>query len=203
MITANETSANTLQASALRLANSLHAGSVYRREELAKISTSIDRHLKELVKNGFLKKIYQGLYYAPRISNYGVVPPDDKKLVEAFLRDDDFLIFSPSAYNATGVGATQLYNQTWVYNHKRHGVFKLGNRMFDFRVKQRFPKKLTPDFLFIDLLNNVDELVEDRQQVLLSAQRKAALYDHSQLLDAVKEYGSVATKKRVLSWINA
>lgn len=52
----------------------------------------------------------------------------------------------------------QLYNKTLVYNHKRHGVFQLGNWWFDFRMKSRFPKKLTPAFLYVDLLNNLDEL---------------------------------------------
>ena len=29
-------------------------------------------------------------------------------------------------------------------------------------MKSRFPKKLTPEFLYVDLLNNLDELAEDR-----------------------------------------
>ena len=39
----------------------------------------------------------------------------------AFLRDKDFLVFSPSAYNTLGLGTTQLYNRTLVYNHKPTG----------------------------------------------------------------------------------
>ena len=54
--------------------------------------------------------------------------PADDVVIEGFLRDKDFLVFSPSAYNTIGLGTTQLYNRTVVYNHKRHGVFKLGNR---------------------------------------------------------------------------
>ena len=80
-------------------------------------------------------------------------------------RDKEFLVFSPSSYNAVGLGTTQLYNRTLVYNHKRHGVFRLGNRQFDFRVKPRFPKKLSREFLYVDLLNNLEELAEDRAHV--------------------------------------
>ncbi len=69
------------------LASALRAGRVYRREELAQVSNSVDRHLRELVVGGQLKKLAQGLYYAPRQSTFGVVPPDDRKLVDAFLRD--------------------------------------------------------------------------------------------------------------------
>jgi hypothetical protein len=53
-----------------------------------------------------------------------------------------------------------------VYNHKRHGLHKLGNREFDFRIKSHFPKKATEDFLLVDLVNNLDRLAEDQDGVL-------------------------------------
>ncbi len=184
------------------LAHALRAGQVYRREDLARVSNAVDRHLRELVAGGQLNKLAQGLYYAPRQSTFGAVPPDDRVLVQAFLRDKNFLIFSPSVYNTVGLGTTQLYNRTLVYNHKRHRVFALGNRKFDCRVKLRFPKKLTPEFLFVDLLNNLDELAEDKSQLLAEAEKKAMEFDRPQLLRALTSYGSVATRKRVEGWLH-
>ena len=105
----------------------LHAGKVYRREDLALVSNAVDRHLRELVSGGALKRLAQGLYYAPKKSAFGVLPPDDQELVATFLRDKDFLVFSPSSYNTLGLGTSQLYNKTLVYNHKRHGLFSFGN----------------------------------------------------------------------------
>ncbi len=183
------------------LASALCAGRVYRREDLAQNSNAVDRHLRELVADGALKKLAPGIYYAPRLSTYGEVPPDDHELVAAFLRDKDFLIFSPSAYNSLGLGTTQLYNRTLVYNHKRHGVFALGNRQFDCRVKPRFPKKLTPEFLFVDMLNNFDELAEDKLHVFEEARRRVQEFDRPCLLRALTSYGSMATKKRVTGWL--
>src|ERR1035437_63967 len=151
---------------AAQLASQLRAGRVYRREDLAQMSNAVDRHMRELVADGRLKKLAQGLYYAPRQSSFGALPPEDAELVSSFLRDKSFLVFSPSAYNAVGLGTTQLYNRTLVYNHKRHGVFKFGNRQFDFRMKPHFPRKLTSEFLFVDLLNNLDSLAEDRDKGL-------------------------------------
>jgi hypothetical protein len=145
-----------LRSATAYLANELQAGRVYRREDLARLSKAVDRHLQELVSAGTLKKLAQGLYYAPKQSSFGPLPPTDEQVVRGFLRDNEFLVFSPSSYNTVGLGTTQLYNSTLVYNHKRHGVFKLGNRQFHFRVKPRFPKKLTPEFLYVDLLNNLD-----------------------------------------------
>ena len=191
-----------LRSATAYLANELQAGRVYRREDLARLSKAVDRHLKELVSTGTLKKLAQGLYYAPKQSSFGPLPPTDEQVVRGFLRDNEFLVFSPSSYNTLGLGTTQLYNSTLVYNHKRHGVFKLGNRQFHFRVKPRFPKKLTPEFLYIDLLNNLDELAEDRDVVLSQARAKLMFFNQSVLLKALGSYGSMATRKLVREWLN-
>jgi hypothetical protein len=188
---------------AAHLAGELQAGRVYRREDLARLSTAVDRHLRELVATGKLKKLAQGLYHVPKSSGFGALPPVDEQVVGGFLRDKDFLVFSPSAYNAVGLGTTQLYNRTLVYNHKRHGVFRLGSRQFDFRVKPRFPKKLTPEFLYVDLLNNLDELAEEREAVLRQARGKLPSFDSTRLRRAVDSFGNVATRKRLREWLDA
>ena len=185
-----------------RLADGLRAGHVYRREDLARLSTAVDRHLRELVSVGKLQKLAQGLYHVPKQSNFGLLPPADDDVVRGFLRDNNFLVFSPSSYNTVGLGTTQLYNQTLVYNHKRHGVFRLGNRQFDFRVKPRFPKKLSLEFLFVDLLNNLEELAEDRDVVLSQARNKLPSFDLARLQTAVNSYGNMATRKRFREWID-
>lgn len=98
----------------------------------------------------------QGLYYYPSKASFGEVPPEDEKLVTAFLKSEDFLLTSPNLYNSLSVGTTQLYNTCVVYNHKRHGRFELGGKVFDFRLKHKFPKELSEDFLLVDLLNNLN-----------------------------------------------
>ena len=181
-----------------QVARTLRAGKVYRREDLAKVSNAVDRHLRELVTEGALQRLAQGLYYSPKKSVFGLLPPADQELIAVFLRDKNFLVFPPSIYNTLGLGMTQLYNKTLVYNHKRHGLFSFGSREFDFRVKQRFPKKLTPEFLLVDAINNLDELAEDKNRVLQLVERKLSGFDQVKLKRAVSDYGSVATKKLLL-----
>jgi hypothetical protein len=192
----------SLRSATAHLADGLKAGHVYRREDLARLSNAVDRHLRELVSMGKLQKLAQGLYHAPKQSNFGPLPPTDDQVVKGFLRDKEFLVFSPSSYNAVGLGTTQLYNRTLVYNHKRHGIFRLGNRQYDFRVKPRFPKKLTREFLFVDLLNNLEELAEDRDLVLSQARSKLPTFDRGRLEDAAESYGNMATRKRFREWID-
>ena len=116
-------------------------------------------------------------------------------LVESFLKDHRFLLTTPNVYNSLGVGTTQLYNERTVYNHKRHGEFKLGNKTFQFKIKPHFPKKLTPEFLLVDLVNNLESLAEDRNVVLKKVADKVEMMDKKKLKHSVVEYGSVKAKK--------
>jgi hypothetical protein len=181
----------------------LKKGQVYRREDFLSSSNAVDRHLKALVNAGDLDKLAQGLYYSPKFSAFGRVPPKDEDLVEAFLKDENFLLLSPNSYNSLGLGTTQLYNKTLVYNHKRHGVFKLGNRSFEFRLKPRFPKKVDKEFLLVDLLNNLDSLAENKDEVLASAEKQLYKFETAKLQKTVSAYGAVRTKKQVSSWLCA
>jgi hypothetical protein len=178
-----------------QLKKHLKPGHAYRRADLARWSTSVDRHLKELVESGTLKKLSGGLYAYPKETAFGPAPASDKDVVAAFLKGDRFLLTSLNAYNSLGVGTTQLYDKTVVYNHKRHGDFQLGGRKFAFRVKPRFPKSLTKEFLLVDLVNNLDQLAEAKDEVLKRAMEKAASSDDPQLRRAVRDYGNERTKK--------
>jgi hypothetical protein len=185
------------------LVKHLRAGKVYRREDLVPFSTSIDRELQQLVATGRLTKAAQGLYYAPRKSVFGDAPPTEDAMLTAFLKDKNYLSFNPSVYNSLRLGTTQLYNKAIVYNHKRHGVFKLDHRNYDFRLKHRFPKpsQVTTEYLLVDMLNNLSELAEDEEMVLERAQKKLNQFDAKKLSKALADFGSVATKKLVNGWL--
>ncbi len=180
----------------------LKEGRVYRRAELALWSAAVDRHIAQLLKEGFLEKQSAGLYYVPKQSVFGTVPPDEEALVRSFLKDDDFLVTSPNAYNSLGVGTTQLYNKRVVYNHKRHGQFKIGGRTFFFHSRHRFPKTLSKEFLLVDLVNNIKSLAEDADMVLKNVVLQVETVDHKKLKQAVNNYGNLSTKHFFKSLLN-
>ena len=178
-----------------KLKKHLRPGQVYRREDMTRWSNAIDRHLKQLVDDGTLTKLAGGLYAYPKETVFGKAPAEDDKLVGTFLKDRRFLVASPNAYNSLGVGTTQLYDRTVVYNHKRHGNFSLGGRMFDFRVKPTFPRTLSKEFLLVDLVNNLDRLAESQKEVLTRVKERVASYDMPRLQRAARDYGNVRTRK--------
>jgi hypothetical protein len=173
----------------------LRYGKVYRRKDLVKWSKAVDRHLKALTITGDLVKISGGLYLCPKQTAFGRAPADDKDLIAAFLKDNRFLVTSPNTYNTLGVGTTQLYNETMVYNYKRHGHFKLGGRAFTFRRKPYFPKKQSEEFLLVDLVNNLKHLAEEHKQVLTQVKKKAMQLNPHILHRVAHEYGTVYTRK--------
>jgi hypothetical protein len=101
-----------------------------------------------------------------------------------------------------GVGTTQLYNKRVVYNHKRHGLFDLGGKEFDFRLKHKFPKELSEEFLLVDLLNNLNELAEDREDVLKRVKEKSLKEPELQMKRAVNAYAGERTKTLFNQWMS-
>jgi hypothetical protein len=175
----------------------LLAGKVFRRKDLANELPSVDRELGLAVKAGTVRKIARGLYYVPRKTPFGDAPPSEGALVEKFLDDYHFLMFNPSCYNALGLGTTQLYNKTVVYNHKRHGKFALAGFEFYFRDKPRFPsrKHVNREYLLVDMLNNLTDLAEYPETVLSNLRRKLDTFDEGRLEKMLADYGSARTRR--------
>ena len=172
----------------------LRPGQVYRRSDLTKWSSAVDRHLQQLVKGGTVQKLSGGVYYYPEKTSFGDAPPEDETLVRAFLKDDHFFIASLNAYNSLGVGTTQLYNEKLVYNYKRDGRHTLNGRPFYFLKRPRFPAKSSQEFLLVDLMNNLHFLAEDKEEVLKRVAEKAQDMDKSKLMRAVNSYAGARTK---------
>lgn len=180
-----------------QLKKRLRPGQVYRRADLARLSNAVDRHLRDLLEEGRLVKAAPGLYMAPKKTRFGAAPADAKKLVERFLKDHRFLMVSPNDYNGLGVGTTQLYNETVVYNGKRHGRFDLDGRTYDFRRKSFFPNEASAEFLLVDLLNNLKRLAEDEEAVTKRARERAADMDPAALKSAIEKFGGVRAKREL------
>jgi hypothetical protein len=179
-----------------KLALNLVAGRVYRRDALLSFSSALDRDLATLVNKGVVEKVAPGLYYKPAHSRFGMLPSKDEELVRSFLRDDPFLLFSWNQYNTLGLGLTQLYNQLVVYNRKRHGLFTLGEKQFDFRRSARgFPEKLSKEFLLVDLINNLSELAEDAELIKTQVKKHIKQFNQNKVNQYVRIYGKVATRK--------
>ncbi|MCX5790327.1 MAG: hypothetical protein NTX64_17740 [Elusimicrobia bacterium] len=173
----------------------MHLGRVYRRRDLEKVTTAVDRDLKTLVASGAVRSLGRGLYYRPRKNPFGDTPPEERELVRAFLKTDDFLITSYNYFTDLGLGLTQVYNHCLVYNHKRGGDFQLGGRRFQFRVVRAFPRALSKEYLLVDLLNHVKKLPDDTYRVVKNLETTLREFDRSKLLTCLDRYGNFEAKR--------
>lgn len=179
-----------------KLLNELRYGNVYRRQELALLSRSVDRDLNRLTKEGNLKKVGPGLYLYPKESRWGELPAETKNLAKSFLKTSDFLIVSNDDYNTLGLGMTQLWNEVRVYNKKRHQKVTLGNIQFDFQIPfNGYPRQLTPEFLLVDLMNNLDNCGESPSAVKEKLTLSVNKFNKVLLLKLSQRHGKLATKK--------
>jgi hypothetical protein len=176
------------------LKRKLKPGKVYRREDLKRYSASVDRHLKGLAQEGILQRLRQGLYLCPKATAFGLAPAEEKELLRAFLKDNRFVVYNLSNLNSLGLGTTQLYNKRIVFNRMRHGEINLGGQTYYFHKWREAPKKLSKEFLVVQLLNRLDELSENREEVLKNLKKKLNDYDRNQLKDCVRRYGTYSAR---------
>jgi len=177
-------------------------GKVYRREELLPFSNALDRDLKELVKGGSVVKAASGLYYRPVMSRWGEVPASERELVRAFLKTDDFLIFSMNVYNTLPLGLTQLSKAILVYNRIRFGRFTLDGLVFDFKQPNNFPSSLNLEFLYVDLLNNLQMLPENSDEFHITLKRRLKDLPRDKLEEQARLYGKRGTQKKLKEILN-
>lgn len=177
-----------------KLKNAMRPGRVYRRQDLEGLTTAVDRDLKILIESGEVRKLAYGLYCRSRKNALGAAPPDDRELVRAFLKTDDFLVTSYNHFSDLGLGLAQVYNNCLVYNHKRSGDIALGGRRFRFRLVPAYPHKLSQEYLLVDLLNNLMKLPENVDRVLRNLKSHLDEFDEDELRENLERYGRPAAK---------
>ncbi len=181
------------------LKNYLKPGTVYRRKDLISLSSNIDRHLAALVKEGFLKKLQHSLYLCPENSIYGEVLPSDQELLKKYLKDENFVVYGLSVFNALGLGTNQLYNKIIVFNRKRVGEATIAGRTYYFHRWREAPKKLSKEFLVVELLNRMNSLAENKEEVLINLKNKLHTFEQDELKYSVEHYGTLSTQLKYLA----
>ena len=178
-----------------KLKNAMLPGRVYRRRDLEDSSTAVDRDLKTLVESGEARRLGFGLYCRPKKNALGAEPPDNRELVRAFLKNDDFLLTSHNHFTDLGLGLTQVYNNYVVYNHKRVGEFRLGGKRFKFRLVPAYPKTLSKEYVLVDLFNHLRKLPDEVAAVRENLRHRLAEFDREKVSECLRLYGSPAAKR--------
>jgi hypothetical protein len=176
----------------------LEAGRVYRTRQLGAWSANAARLAKRLVAKGELLPLAHGLFVHPTKSRFGPVPPDDVELMRAFLDGEPYVFTGPDRWNALGLGTTAMHAMPLVYNTKRSGNFKLGQRPFQLR-RVAFPKNPPAEWFVVDLFEHTDQAGTQPEALVkaLSSGLKEGRFDLIRLKEMVEAYVS----KKTQAWI--
>ncbi len=173
----------------------LKPGRVYRTQDLLRWGRNATRLARRLERLKILLPLGHGLYFRPEASRFGPVPPEDADVVRGFLKRAPFLFTGPSRWNALGLGSSAVFSELLVYNTKRSGEVRLGNRRYRFR-RVRFPRNPTPEWFAVDLLENhemagvgLKRLEEGLTRVLEAGKLRAG-----RLHEAAEKYGTRRTR---------
>jgi hypothetical protein len=176
----------------------LEAGKVYRTAALRRWGKNPTRLAQKLEALGVLRRLGHGLVYAPRKSRFGVIPPSDAALLDAFLDGTPYVVTGPVRWNSLGLGSTALFAHPLVYNTRRTGTLNVGGRTFVFR-RAGFPTKPTPEWFAVDLLRHADAAGVDVQEVTGRLARKVAegALDVDGLFEMATRFGGPGEVERV------
>lgn len=142
----------------------LRTGTVYRTAHLGRWGANPTRLARRLEAEGRLRRLSQGLYYAPRTSRFGEVPPSDEALLDAFFDGSPWVVTGPPRWNALSLGSTQLFARPLVYNTKVSGLREAGGRPFEFR-RVAFPADPPAEWFVVDLARNAERVGLDRKEL--------------------------------------
>jgi hypothetical protein len=176
----------------------LRPGRVYRTRELVRWGRNATRLARRLERLKLLLPLGHGLYFRPEASRFGPVPPEDEEVVRGFLKNGPFLFSGPHRWNALGLGSTAILAEQLVYNTKRSGRFRLGNRTYRFR-RVRFPRNPTPEWFAVDLLQNHEMagVGLDRLEEGLRGAVRAGTLRSRELRESADRYGTRRTRSLV------
>lgn len=182
----------------------LEPGTVYRTRDLARWGANPTRLAARLVRDGELVALGHGLYGCATPSFFGPKLPDDRAVMRAFLGSDDFVFSGPPTWTPLGLGATAAWSATLVYNRKRTGTFRFGQRTYLLR-RVAFPKDPTPEWRVVDLMRHRDEAGLDVET--LTTQLRAAVdqrrFDVAGLILAAESFAEGAIKQLMADTLEA
>ena len=177
----------------------LEKGRVYRTKDLKKLSSNPTRLAQDLVQEGKLRKLRNGLFYVPKKGAFGDVPPSEDAILKALFGSNPYLKTGPSVWNSLGLGTTAIEAIPLVYNKSKTGMEQVGKKKFEFR-RGRFPRTPSKEFFVVDLLQNLDRAGADpveMKQALGLALRNGR-FDGTKLLEMAEKYGSKSVAHTIM-----
>ena len=113
--------------------------------------------MERLCKAGVLCKIAKGIYYRPKISQYGIVPLSQKDIVSAFTEPDRGMVVGYSLYNSLKL-TTQVSKKIEVFSSALDQQTKTINNVLLRYCNLRFTQEVKSTISMLEVLQNFGEI---------------------------------------------
>lgn len=145
--------------------NELIFASKLYREQLSKYmnEAAYYKMLERMNKNGEIEKAAKGIYYIPNVGKYGIVPPSDKQIVEAFTKNRTGMVVGYSMYNSLNL-TTQVPKRVNVLSSALEGFSKTIKNVSVKQVPLEYSDEVKNMIKGLEVLQNFYE-IEDMDYV--------------------------------------
>ena len=152
--------------------------------------------INRLAGEGIIENYAKGIYYKPKISRFGTIGLDKRKLIEKkYLRRDSTVlgyVTGPQVWNEWGM-STQIPNRVWIAQNVRQKKMDSDLNVLVIKAKGDVKEKNIRALQFLDIIDQID-LIQDTNKEnvakrLISIYKdKLDVYDRIATLEEVKKY---------------
>jgi len=128
-----------------------------------------------------------------------VVASGPRKATKTRIEDSPLCRDLPECVQPVGTGDNAALQQTGCLQSETAWDISARQSNGHFRAsteRLNVPKQLSPEFLLVDLVNELSDLAEDRDAVLSRVRARAKKMDPRKLSRAVSLYGKYSTQKK-------
>lgn len=129
--------------------------------------------LERMSNCGEIGKVAKGIYYVPNISKYGVVPPSDRQIVDAFTKNETGMVVGYSMYNSLNL-TTQVSKTVNVLSSALDGFSKTIRNVSVKQVQLEYSDKVKSMISGLEVLQNFYEIQDIDYVAFIDFSKKIA-----------------------------
>ena len=160
--------------------------------------SSYYKTLERMCKSGELSKIAKGTYYRPKTGKYGIVPPSQREIVNAFIENKCGTVIGYSLFNSLRL-TTQVSKTIEVLSSQIEGQTKTIQNVFVSFCNLDYTEEVEQTVHMMEVLQNFYEIQDINHQEFLAYSKKFAEMFSDSTFDYVIKYKHYP--KRTISFL--
>lgn len=140
--------------------------------------------LERMSNCGEIGKAAKGIYYVPNISKYGVVPPSDRQIVDAFTKNESGMVVGYSMYNSLNL-TTQVSKKVNVLSSALDGFSKTIRNVSVKQVQLEYSDKVKSMISGLEVLQNFYDIQDIDYVAFIDFSKKIAAEYQDEIFEIV------------------